>query len=80
MRNLNESQFREAVNMEEQQRRRFRRKHESGFVGNGFWWTGYPYVVGTLGTGGMTTAGEGNAEQQTADATGDSAGAEGVMG
>jgi hypothetical protein len=36
-----------AGRVEEQQRRRFKRKHESGYVGNGYTW-GYPYVVGTL--------------------------------
>ena len=36
-----------AGRVEEQQRRRYKRKHESGFVGNGYTW-GYPYVVGTL--------------------------------
>jgi len=40
-------QFSAATNVEEQQRRRFKRKHESGFVGNGYTW-GYPAVVGTL--------------------------------
>lgn len=41
------TQFATATNVEEQQRRRYKRKHESGFVGNGYTW-GYPYVVGTL--------------------------------
>lgn len=36
-----------AAKVEEQQRRRFKRKRESGFVGNGYMY-GYPYVVGTL--------------------------------
>jgi hypothetical protein len=40
-------QFSAAPNVEEQQRRRYRRKHESGYVGNGYTW-GYPYVVGEL--------------------------------
>lgn len=42
------AQFATRTNVEEQQRRRFKRKHESGFVGNGYTW-GYPYVLGTLG-------------------------------
>lgn len=41
------TQFAAATNIEEQQRRRYKRKHESGFVGNGYTW-GYPYMVGTL--------------------------------
>jgi len=42
------TQFATSTNIEEQQRRRYKRRHESGFVGNGYTW-GYPYVVGTLG-------------------------------
>ena len=45
---LNPSQFKNANDIEEKQRRRFHRKHESGFVGNGYWYAGYPYIVGTL--------------------------------
>ena len=41
-------QFDGAANVEEQQRRRFKRKHESGYVGNGFWFGMYPNMVGTL--------------------------------
>jgi len=41
------AQFATRTNIEEQQRRRFKRKRESGFVGNGYTF-GYPYVVGTL--------------------------------
>lgn len=36
-----------AAKVEEQQRRRYKRKRESGFVGNGYTW-GYPYVIGGL--------------------------------
>lgn len=42
------AQFATRTNIEEQQRRRYKRKRESGFVGNGYTW-GYPYVIGTLG-------------------------------
>ena len=37
-----------AGRVEEQQRRRFKRKHESGYVGNGYWFAGYPGMVGAL--------------------------------
>ena len=37
-----------AGRVEEQQRRRFKRKHESGYVGNGYWFAGYPGRVGAL--------------------------------
>lgn len=43
------SQFVGAEDVEEKQRRRFKRKHESGFVGNGYWYGGYPYRIGTMG-------------------------------
>jgi hypothetical protein len=43
------SQFTGAEDVEEKQRRRFKRKRESGFVGNGYWYGGYPYMVGTMG-------------------------------
>ena len=51
--NLNSSQFDSAENIEEQQRRRFKRKRESGFVGNGYWFSNYPFMMGTMGTGGF---------------------------
>jgi hypothetical protein len=52
--NLNGAQFGDAVDIEEQQRRRFRRKQESGYVGNGYNFTNYPYMVGALGAGTIT--------------------------
>jgi len=36
------------------QRKRYARKTESGFVGTGFGWGAYPYVVGALGAGNIT--------------------------
>jgi hypothetical protein len=39
---------------EEQQRRRFARRHESGFVGNGYWYANYPGMVGAIGAGTIT--------------------------
>lgn len=39
---------------EDAQRRRYARKHESGFVGNGFLSGIYPGVVGGFGTGTIT--------------------------
>ena len=52
MSNLNSAQFDEAFDIEAQQRRRFKRKHESGYVGNGYWYSNYPYMYGAMGTGG----------------------------
>jgi len=36
---------------EDMQRRKYARKHESGFVGNGFWFANYPGMVGAIGAG-----------------------------
>lgn len=36
---------------EEMQRRRYARKHESGFSGAGFWYWNYPNMVGAMGSG-----------------------------
>ena len=52
---LNEKQFDAATDVEEQQRRRFKRKHESGYVGNGYHFFNYPYMVGALGAGSLIT-------------------------
>lgn len=38
---------------EEVQRRRYARKHESGFSGAGFWYWNYPNMVGAIGAGNM---------------------------
>lgn len=45
------SQFTDAPNTEEIQRRRFKRKHESGFVGNGYAFFNYPYMIGSVQAG-----------------------------
>ena len=40
---------------EDMQRRRFaRKKGVSGFIGNGYWFTGYPYMTGATMMGTMT--------------------------
>lgn len=44
------AQFNNAENIEEKQRRRFKRKRESGFVGNGYWFGNYPYIMGATGS------------------------------
>lgn len=43
-------QFDNAPIIEEQQRRRFKRKRESGYVGNGYWFGNYPYMIGAMGS------------------------------
>jgi hypothetical protein len=43
------SQFSGSEKVEEKQRRRFNRKRESGFVGNGYWYGNYPNMVGARG-------------------------------
>jgi len=56
--NLNSAQFNEAVNIAEQQRRKKERRGLAGaFVGIGNYWYNYPWMYGTMGTGGsLTTA------------------------
>jgi hypothetical protein len=68
--NLNSAQFDDAFNVEEQARRRYHRKHEHGYVGNGFYYMSYPFMYNGMGTGGDDTAkherGE-TPEQETAE-------------
>jgi hypothetical protein len=40
--------------VEDQQRRRYARKREWGYVGTGFWLWNYPNMVGTIGAGTIT--------------------------
>ena len=50
LRNLS-TQFGNAKDIEEQQRRRFGRRHESGYSGAGFWFWNYPNMIGSVGAG-----------------------------
>jgi hypothetical protein len=50
LRNLS-TQFDNAEDIEEKQRRRFGRKHESGYSGAGFWFFNYPNMIGAVGSG-----------------------------
>jgi len=77
---------------EDQQRQRFSRPRERGFVGNGFWWGSYPYMTGALMAGNLlqtTSSGTntpGNLEPSSGASAsdnsgmGDSAGAGGDSG
>jgi hypothetical protein len=56
------SQFNNAENIEETQRRRFGRKRESGYSGAGFWFGSYPYMIGAMSSG--TDPREGNVKDQ----------------
>ena len=70
--NLSGSQFDGAPDVEEAQRRRFKRKHEAGFVGAGYNYWNYPYMVGTLGAGSLiTTAQEHEQLQESQERPGD---------
>jgi len=76
MNGLNPAQFNNAENVEEKQRRRFKRKHEYGFVGNGYWFANYPYMIGSMGTGGNATSDDERGEtkdQETAEQHGEEA-------
>ena len=49
------AQFNDQMSMvEEGQRRRFKRKRESGYSGAGFWYALYPNMVGAMGSGAVT--------------------------
>lgn len=68
---LNNAQFDGAPNISKRdERRKLRRQGLPGtFVGLGNFWMNYPYMYGTIGTGGLSTvheAGE-NREQETAE-------------
>lgn len=45
------SQFKDVDKYEDQQRRRVRRKKESGYTGEGFWYSAYPNMVGAMSSG-----------------------------
>ena len=47
-------QFDNVERIEDIQRRRFHRRHESGFVGNGYNFFNYPYMIGAVGAGTLT--------------------------
>ena len=47
-------QFNNAADIEAEQRKRFKRRAESGFSGAGFWYANYPGMVGAIGAGNMT--------------------------
>lgn len=62
--NLSPAQFNTMANIEEQQRRRFNRRREPGFIGTGFWYWNYPNMVGTIGAGTMLQSGDDRNQQQ----------------
>jgi hypothetical protein len=45
---LNREQFQDAIAQEEQIRKKGRLNPGTGFVGNGFWWAGYPTYTDQL--------------------------------
>jgi hypothetical protein len=49
--NYDAIQFSKAEKTEEIQRRRFKRKRESGYSGAGFWFANYPYMIGAMSSG-----------------------------
>jgi hypothetical protein len=56
--NLNSGQFNDAFDVGAQQRRKKERRGLAGaYVGLGSYWNNYPYVYGTMGTGGSLTNG-----------------------
>lgn len=52
------NQFDLATDVEKEQRRRFKRKREYGFVGNGYHFANYPYMIGALSAGSLISTPE----------------------
>lgn len=72
--NLSPAQFNTASDIEEQQMRRYRRKHEPGYTGAGFWFWNYPNMVGAIGAGSMLPVADNPAaHQDNTDTTGQTA-------
>ena len=68
---------------EDMQRRRYaRKKGVSGFIGNGYWFTGYPYMVGAMGSGTLTQTQSDNDHDRddSSNNTGETAGTSSGMG
>lgn len=64
------SQFDLANSVEKAQRRRFNRKREYGYVGNGYNFANYPYMIGALGAGSIITTPERQQELDQQNDTG----------
>lgn len=73
-----------AAAYEDAQRRRYaRKKGVSGFIGNGYWLSNYPYMVGTMGSGTLTQTTSDdyrNPVQELGENTGDTANTGSGMG
>jgi hypothetical protein len=78
---LSPAQFNTMSDIEEQQRRRYKRKHEPNFSGAGFWFWNYPYMVGTIGSGSMLPVRDNDvAQQEGNDRTGETASVDSGLG
>ena len=64
--------------LEDIQRRRYARKHESGFTGSGFWYWNYPNMVGSLTAGTLLQSQSGEDKKDLSQNIG--VGAEGLDG
>ena len=78
-------QFSDAESAEDAKRQRVNRPAEPNYSGAGFWYANYPFMYGTMGTGGMMTSSnpQGETPQQEAaeqSGGGDMAGSESGMG
>jgi hypothetical protein len=66
---------------EDMQRRRYaRKKGVSGFIGNGYWFTGYPYMVGAMGSGTITQTQPDHDRDDVSEHTGETANTDSGMG
>jgi len=75
-------QFDEAIAAyENMQRRRYaRKKGVSGFIGNGYWFGSYPYMMGTYGAGTITQTQSDNNKGNLSENTGQTADTSNGMG
>ena len=72
MGNLNSAQFDEAFDIEAQQRRKKERRGLAGaYVGLGNYWQNYPWMYGTMGTGGAMTTANPHGEQPDKETAGE---------
>lgn len=75
-------QFQKAESAENAMRQRVNRPAEPNYSGAGFWYANYPYMYGTMGTGGMSTYGNPQGEQPAPEQSvgGDMASSDSGMG
>lgn len=75
------AQFQTKQDIEEQQMRRYNRRHEPNYSGAGFWYWNYPNMTGAIGAGSMLPVRDNDvAQQEGRDTTGQTANAGSGLG